>query len=142
MSRREAAYQNVMGSDSNQFNLPGVSRLPQVDNRGGNFMHLRTNNRSGLHSLDRGRGGAALQNRRGYVPNTHSTNRKDPRLNYNSSSIPYLNKRATGPDSGLGSALPVGSMELGKRPNNYAPVGLGGTMGKTPNRPTGLPKVI
>ena len=132
-----------MDSDGgNQFNLPGVSRLPQVDTKGGNFMHLRTNNRSGLHSLDRGRGGAALQNRRGYVPNTHGSNRKDPRLNYNSSSIPYLNKRATGPDSSLGSALPVGSMELGKRPNNYAPVGLGGTMGKTPNRPSGLPSVI
>ena len=128
-----------MDSEGNQFNLPGVSRLPEV--KGGNYMHLRTNNRSGLHSLDRARGGANINNRRGYVPNTHGSNRKDPRLNYNSSSIPYLNKRQGGPDSGLGNQLPVGSVELGKRPNNYAPVGLGGTIGKT-NRPSGLPSVI
>ena len=105
-------------------------------------MQFRTNNRSGLHSLDRARGGAQAANRRGYMPNTHSSHRKDnSRLNYNSSSIPYLNKRVTGPDSGLGNQLPVGSLELGKRPNNYAPVGLGGTMGKQ-NRPSGLPSVI
>ena len=78
-----------------QFALPGVSRLPQVDMKQ-NFMHLRTNNRSGMNSVDRsaGRGGR----RGGYMPNT---TRKASGSNYNSSSIPYLGKRGGAVDPGM-----------------------------------------
>ena len=71
-------------------------------------MHLRNRgNRSGLKSLERnnGLGGINSNARRGYHPTTQS-NRKDTRLNYNSSSIPYLNKRGNLLDSQLG-AMPM-----------------------------------
>ena len=104
-------------------------------------MHLRTNNRSGMQSLDRNRGGRGGIQNRGYpLPNTNSTSRKDSRLNYNSSSIPYLNKRGA-PDSGLAQhnvqGLPIGSQEAARRPKGYGPVGMNGQM-----RPSGLPSVI
>ena len=93
LSHQEKGYTTTQGKN---FNLPGVSRFPVVESGGApqlkqNFMHLRTNNRSGLQSLDRNRGGGA-KNRGGFLPSTGS-NRRDSRLNYNSSSIPYLNKR-------------------------------------------------
>lgn len=90
-----------------------------------NFMHLRTgNNRSGLHSLDRtrGGGGAGANSRGQYVGGvgTGSSQRKDSKLNYNSSSIPYLNKRGggVGVDSGFAQrggqngGVPIGSHEM------------------------------
>ena len=120
-------------------------------------MHLRTNNnRSGVHSLDRTRGGAA-RSRGNYLPNTSSNRRGDPRFNYNSSSIPYLNKRQGVVDSAMtrhhdhNSIKPVGPvMTIGasgvtnggagptmlssfdmtaassKRPSGYDPVRIGG----------------
>ena len=98
-------------------------------------MHLRTNNRSGLQSLDRSRGGAVVATRGGRgnnYPQTNSTNRKDSRLNYNSSSIPYLNKRG-GDIGGM-----VGSYDAtAKRPAGYDAVRLGNSRGGT----SGLPSV-
>jgi hypothetical protein len=96
------------------YNAPGPSRLPMVDQGGDahlkqNFMHLRTGgNRSGMHSLDRARGGGRGR-ANNYLPSTNSSARRsggNDGLNYNSSSIPYLNKRG---DSSLGQPAPVGS---------------------------------
>lgn len=104
-----------------------------------NFMHLRTNNnRSGLNSLDRTRGGVGA-GRGKYGPNTGT--RKDSRLNYNSSSIPYLNKRGGGMDSSFAprqgqNGMPVASHEMQKRPRGYDAVKMGG------GGVSGLPSVI
>ena len=143
MSKRVDVGYTTHQGNAYQNQMQGISRLPQVEGAEpqprGNYMHLRTNNRSGMQSLDRNRGGVG-RSRGAYLPNTNSTTRKDSRLNYNSSSIPYLNKRG-GPESGLAShnvaGLPIGSQEVQKRPRGYDPVGLGGT-----NRPSGLPSVI
>ncbi len=107
-------------------------------------MHLRTNNRSGVHSLDRTRGGAT-RSRGNYLPNT-SSNRRDTRLNYNSSSIPYLNKRQGVVDSALAhqnkgvvSGAAQGQNILssydmaGKRPAGYDPVRLNNNNGMLPS---------
>ena len=108
-------------------------------------MHLRTgNNRSGLHSLDRTRGGPG-RSRGNYLPETNSSNRRDSRLNYNSSSIPYLNKRGGAVDSGLGqhrdvTGLPIGSQEMQKRPLGYDGVKLASDNKAV--KVSGLPSVI
>lgn len=115
----------------NAFNMPQASRFPAVETGGGHlqqkqdFMHLRTNNRSGLHSLDRNRGGAAKNRGGGFLPQTNSTTRKDSRLNYNSSSIPYLNKRGSQQENGL-SMNSRENQASGQRPRGYAPITVGG----------------
>lgn len=62
-----------------------------------------------MHSLDRTRG--VVRSRGNNAPNTNVT-RKDPRYNYNSSSIPYLNKRGQDPNTmrqnGAGEQRPAG----------------------------------
>ena len=61
-----------------------------------------------MQSLDRHRAGVSQS--RG-VPNTNPP-RKDSRLNYNSSSIPYLNKRGGGVAQGMGHGQPIVSQEM------------------------------
>ena len=129
----EEVYGGTPGREMNRrFELPGVSRLPGQGEAKQNFMNLRTRgNRSGLHSLDRNQGlvgiGGVNGARRGYHPQTNTT-RKDGRLNYNSSSIPYLNKRQQVENS-LGP-LPMASKNQyqkqnpRQRPENYTPLGL------------------
>ena len=108
--RRDIGYTTHQNGGQFSYKSPGVSRLPGVAGGGAepqlkqNYMHLRTGggNRAGGYSLDRSRG---TGNRgRAYQPHTYSQNRRDSRLNYNSSSIPYLNKRGEsgGGSSGLG----------------------------------------
>ena len=104
-------------------------------------MHLRVGNRSGIKSLDRTRGG--MGGRRGQMPQSHhSQNRRDAKFNYNSSSIPYLNKRD---GYGGGQHLP-GTSDTMKRPVGVDPVRLGGVTNQN-NYPrkintSGLPSVI
>lgn len=124
----------------------GVSRLPAVAEGIGqpqlkqNFMHLRTggNNRAGQYSLDRSRG-TGNRGRGGYQAQINSTNRRDSKLNYNSSSIPYLDKRGGG-GGGVGVSLgnhammgnkatPIGSQQMPRRPPGYDPMRVGGNNG-------------
>ena len=85
-----------------------------------------------MHSLDRTRGGV-IRSRGNALPNTYSSNRRDSRLNYNSSSIPYLNKRGGVGGGGVHSGLDqhrdmngkiIGSNDGLKRPGGYDPVRL------------------
>ena len=67
-----------------------------------NFMHLRAkNNRSGMYSMDRGRGVAVRggkmfpETANGGVRANYAAT-KDSKFQYNSTSIPYLNKGQAG----------------------------------------------
>ena len=72
--------------------------------------------------MDRTRGGVAAAAGRGIIAggaggHQGGTQRRDTRLNYNSSSIPYLNKRGIGADSSFApragqNGMPIGSHEM------------------------------
>ena len=102
-----------------------------------------------MNSLDRTRGGVAVAAGRGIIAggaHQGGTQRRDTRLNYNSSSIPYLNKRGggIGADSSFApragqNGMPIGSHEMQKRPRGYDPVKMSGAGG---GQSSGLPSVM
>ena len=95
MARRQDPASLTGQKYSNLYTNPHASGLNVVDGQPPqlkqNFMHLRNKqNRSGVYSLDRN---AAAQ-RHSFLPQAgHSTSKREGRLQYNSSSIPYLAKR-------------------------------------------------